>query len=78
MAIRGYHRGSTKDQHLDRGISEIEAYYHSKQLSMNRIYTDKMAGRNCINEKKKSSLLFLRFLLKHVLLSHSKSPWQQI
>ena len=30
MAYYGYHRTSTKEQHLDRGIHEIEVTIHSR------------------------------------------------
>ena len=41
----GYHRVSTKEQHLDRGISEIEIYCYNNNIDLDKIYTDKMSGK---------------------------------
>lgn len=46
MNIYGYHRTSTKDQHLDRGIKEIEDYCKTNNLPLKKIFTDKQTGRN--------------------------------
>ena len=46
MKIYGYHRTSTKEQHLDRGIAEITAYCEQNQLELERIYTDQQTGKN--------------------------------
>lgn len=42
--VFGYHRVSTKEQRLDRGITEIEEYCAEHNLPLERIYTDKMTG----------------------------------
>lgn len=44
--IYGYHRTSTREQHLDRGIKEIENYCQKNDLELQRIYTDQQTGKN--------------------------------
>lgn len=44
--IYGYHRTSTREQHLDRGIQEIEAFCHQNNLQLERIFTDQQTGKN--------------------------------
>ncbi len=44
--IYGYHRTSTKQQHLDRGIREITDYCEKNNLPLKRIYTDQQTGKN--------------------------------
>ena len=46
MKVYGYHRTSTKEQHLDRGISEITNYCESNGLILEKIYTDQQTGKN--------------------------------
>ena len=46
MKRYGYHRTSTKEQHLDRGIAEIRAYCEQNNLELARIYTDQQTGKN--------------------------------
>jgi DNA invertase Pin-like site-specific DNA recombinase len=46
MAIYGYHRTSTKDQHLDRGVLEIKAYCENNNLPLVEIFTDQQTGKN--------------------------------
>ena len=46
MKRYGYHRTSTREQHLDRGIAEITAYCESNNLSLEKIYTDQQTGAN--------------------------------
>lgn len=46
MSIYGYHRISTQDQHLDRGIMEIENYCNNNNLQLVKIYTDQQTGKN--------------------------------
>lgn len=43
-----YHRTSTKDQHLDRGINEIIEYCKSNNIKLykNKVYTDQKTGKN--------------------------------
>lgn len=42
----GYHRTSTKEQHLDRGVAEITEYCKKNCLELERIYTDQQTGKN--------------------------------
>ena len=44
--IYGYHRTSTADQHLDRGITEIENFCKNNNLQLEKIYTDQQTGKN--------------------------------
>lgn len=44
--IYGYHRTSTKEQHLDRGIQEIESFCNQNGLKLERIFTDQQTGKN--------------------------------
>lgn len=46
MAVYGYHRTSTTEQHLDRGISAIRAYCEAKHLELADLYTDQQTGKN--------------------------------
>lgn len=46
MKYIGYHRTSTKEQHLDRGIKEIEEYCQNNNLPLKKIYYDQSTGRN--------------------------------
>ena len=46
MKRYGYHRTSTREQHLDRGIAEIIAYCEQNQLELERIFTDQQTGKN--------------------------------
>ena len=43
-----YHRTSTKDQHLDRGIAEIMKYCKDNEIPLykNKVYTDQQTGKN--------------------------------
>lgn len=45
MKRYGYHRTSTREQHLDRGIAEITAYCEQNQLELERIFTDQQTGK---------------------------------
>ena len=42
----GYHRTSTREQHLDRGVAEITEYCKQNHLDLDRIYTDQQTGKN--------------------------------
>lgn len=44
MKRYGYHRTSTREQHLDRGIKEITVYCEQNQLELEKIYTDQQTG----------------------------------
>lgn len=48
MKTVAYHRTSTADQHLDRGIAEIMKYCEEQevQLYKNKVYTDQQTGKN--------------------------------
>lgn len=46
MAIYGYTRTSTKEQHLDRGIKRIEDFCAQQNLDLVEIYTDQQTGKN--------------------------------
>lgn len=46
MKRYGYHRTSTKEQHLDRGILEITKYCADNNLELEKIFTDQMTGKN--------------------------------
>ena len=48
MQIYGYHRTSTKEQHLDRGIQEIERYCNEHEMALTNIFTDQETGKNLI------------------------------
>lgn len=46
MAIYGYHRTSTTEQHLDRGIKEITEFCQHNKYKLEKIYTDQQTGKN--------------------------------
>ena len=46
MAIYGYHRTSTSEQHLDRGLKEIEDYCKQHNYLLTDIFTDQLTGKN--------------------------------
>ncbi len=46
MQYYGYHRTSTKEQHLDRGITEIEKFCRDRQIELAKLYTDQQTGKN--------------------------------
>lgn len=46
MKRYGYHRTSTKEQHLDRGITEIQNYCITNNLELEKIFTDQQTGKN--------------------------------
>lgn len=46
MHYYGYHRTSTKDQHLDRGIIEISTFCQKQNFLLKKIYTDQATGTN--------------------------------
>lgn len=46
MAIYGYHRTSTTEQHLDRGIKEITDFCQRNNFKLEKIYTDQQTGKN--------------------------------
>lgn len=46
MKTYGYHRTSTADQHLDRGIKEIQDFCTLNKIDLEKIYTDQHTGKN--------------------------------
>jgi DNA invertase Pin-like site-specific DNA recombinase len=42
----GYHRTSTTDQHLDRGIKAIEGYCAQNGIPIRKMVTDQQTGKN--------------------------------
>lgn len=46
MQIYGYHRTSTKEQHLDRGIQEIKRFCEEHEMPLTNIFTDQQTGKN--------------------------------
>ena len=46
MAVYGYHRTSTKEQHLDRGITAIKEFCEKNGLELAKIFTDQQTGKN--------------------------------
>lgn len=46
MSYYGYHRTSSKEQHLDRGLIEIRRYCEEHVLPLINIFTDKQTGKN--------------------------------
>lgn len=47
MLYYGYHRTSTTDQHLDRGIKSINDFCSDRKIKLNaEIYTDQCTGKN--------------------------------
>ena len=48
MKYVAYHRTSTRDQHLDRGVAEISKYCEENKIPLykKKVYTDQMSGKN--------------------------------
>jgi len=46
MAIYGYHRTSTAEQNLDRGVKAIEEYCEKNNLPLDEMFTDQQTGKN--------------------------------
>lgn len=48
MKYVAYHRTSTKEQHLDRGITEITKYCNDNNISLykSKVYTDQRTGKD--------------------------------
>lgn len=51
MKYFGYHRTSTAEQHLDRGIKEITEFCEKNSYPLRRIYTDQQSGKNFNRER---------------------------
>ena len=46
MKRYGYHRTSTREQHLDRGIKEITVYCEQNGLELEKIFTESRETMN--------------------------------
>ena len=46
MAIYGYHRTSTTDQHLDRGVNAIRDYCKKQGFTLDEMFTDQQTGKS--------------------------------
>ena len=46
MAIYGYHRTSTSEQRLDRGIMAINDFCRKNNLTLDEMFTDQQTGKN--------------------------------
>lgn len=46
MRYYAYHRTSTKEQHLDRGIKAIEKFTSSRDIKLEYLFTDQQTGKN--------------------------------
>ena len=46
MSIYGYHRTSTIDQHLDRGVTAINEYCKQNNLKLVEMFTDQKTGKS--------------------------------
>lgn len=42
----GYHRTSTEEQHLERGVSEIKAYCAQNDIELKELFLDQHTGKN--------------------------------
>lgn len=42
----GYHRTSTEEQHLDRGIAEINRYCQDNDIQLKELFLDQHTGKN--------------------------------
>lgn len=45
MPTYGYHRTSTKEQHLDRGLLEIRKFCEDNKIELLDIFTDQLTGK---------------------------------
>ena len=46
MRYYAYHRTSTKEQHLDRGIKAIEEFTSRRDIKLEYLFTDQQTGKN--------------------------------
>jgi DNA invertase Pin-like site-specific DNA recombinase len=44
--VYGYHRTSTIDQHLDRGVKAIKDYCQKNNIELTEMFTDQQTGKN--------------------------------
>lgn len=42
----GYHRVSTQEQHLDRGVKELHDFANARNIHLQKIYVDKISGKD--------------------------------
>ena len=42
----GYHRVSTQEQHLDRGVKELHEFSDKRNIQLQKIYVDKQTGKD--------------------------------
>ena len=57
MKRYGYHRTSTREQHLDRGIREITAYCEQNNLELEKIFTNQQTGKNSLTSRQERILI---------------------
>ena len=76
MKRYGYHRTSTREQHLDIGIKEITAYCEQNSLKLEKIFTDQQTGKiggfelKC---EKCKRVLRLKHYTEQMLIEHSEN-----
>lgn len=46
MRYYAYHRTSTEDQHLDRGLNSINEFANNKGIKLEYLFTDQQTGKN--------------------------------
>lgn len=46
MRYYAYHRTSTKEQHLDRGVNAIESFARERSIKLEYLFTDQQTGKN--------------------------------
>lgn len=72
MLYFAYHRTSTEDQHLDRGLKEINDFIAKEEIVLiNNIYTDQCTGKNFDRPSYKS-------LIKDMDLIKQANPGEKI
>ncbi len=42
----GYHRVSTQEQHLDRGVKELQDFANKRNIHLQKVYVDKQTGKD--------------------------------
>ncbi|WP_148873010.1 recombinase family protein [Serratia marcescens] len=42
----GYHRVSTQEQHLDRGVKELQEFVNNRNIHLQKVYVDKQTGKD--------------------------------
>lgn len=65
MIYYAYHRTSTTDQHLDRGLNEINEFIKDNNIRLsNRPYTDQCTGKNFNRPSYKSMIEDIEYQIK--------------